>query len=136
VIAILDASVAVKWFAPDGDATDAVAVRVLRDVVGHPGRFVVPELFFYEMLAVLCRRMRQARDVHAALGRLSRLGLRRVRQDDRLLRRAVRLAYRYRLTGYDASYVALAAEVGGVWLTFDVAAHGRVAQLGVARIPV
>lgn len=135
MITVLDASVATKWFAPDGDPTDAAAVAILREVVARPARFVVPELFFHEMLAVLCRRMRQATDAERAADRLSRLGIRRVRMDGRLARRAIRLAYRHRLGGYDACYVALAVEIGGVWLTFDAAAHARVAQLGVSRIP-
>ena len=135
MIAVLDTSIAIKWFAPDGDAGDAVAERMLREVIAHPRRFVVPELFFYEMTAVLYRRMRQARDAYAALSRLARLGLRRVRLDDRLLRRATHLAYERRLGGYDACFAALAMDLGGVWLTFDRAAHQRLAALGVARIP-
>jgi predicted nucleic acid-binding protein len=135
VTVVLDPSVAIRWFAPDRDPGDAAAERVLRDVVASPARFVVPELFFYEMLAVLCRRMRQASDAHSALARLVRLGLRRVRLDDRLIRRAARLAYGHRLSGYDACYAALAAELRAVWLTFDRAAHDRIADLGLSRIP-
>ena len=136
MIAVLDTSIAVKWFAPDGDAGDAVAERVLRDVVVHPRRFVVPELFFYEMTAVLCRRMRQAGDAYKAVSRLARLGLRRVRLDDRLLRRAIRLAYDHKLGGYDACFAALALDLGGVWLTLDHAAHQRLTALGISRVPV
>jgi len=73
--------------------------------------------------------------MYAALSRLARLGLRRVRLDDRLLRRATHLAYERRLGGYDACFAALAMDLGGVWLTFDRAAHQRLAALGVARIP-
>jgi predicted nucleic acid-binding protein len=135
MIAVLDASVAIKWFAPDREAGDVAAVRVLREVVAHPTRFAVPELFFYEMLAVLCRRMRQATDARAAYARLARLGLRRVRLDDRLVQRATRLAYERRLGGYDACYAALAAEVRGVWLTFDRAAHARLTGMGISHIP-
>ena len=135
MIAVVDTSVAIRWFAAEGDAADAAAVRVLREVVARPRRFVVPELFFYEMLAVLCRRMRQAGDAYAAFGRLARLGLRRARLDDRLARRAARLAYDRRLAGYDACFAALAMELGGVWLTFDRAAHQRLAALGISRIP-
>ena len=135
MIAVLDTSIAVKWFAPDGDAGDAVAERLLRDVVARPRRFVVPELFFYEMTAVLCRRMSQARDAYTALRRLAQLGPRRLRLDDRLLRRATHLAYDYRLGGYDACFAALAMDLGGVWLTLDRAAHHRVAALGISRIP-
>lgn len=135
MIHVLDASVAIKWFAPDGDDGDAVAVRVLHDVVGHPSRFLVPELFVNEMVALFCRRLRQAGDARRAWERLARLGLRRVRLDDRLVQRSVRLAYDRRLSGYDACYVALAAELGAVWLTFDRAAHARVADLGLSRVP-
>ena len=44
MIRVVDASVAVRWFAPDGDATDAVADRILARVVSHPKEHVVPEL--------------------------------------------------------------------------------------------
>lgn len=135
MINILDASVALKWFAPDGDATDAAAERILRDIVAYPKRFIVPELFFYEMLSVLCRRLRQGGEVQKAHARLVRLGLRRVQLDDRLARKAARLAFNRKISGYDACYAALAVEFDGVWLTFDRAAHERLAGTGVSRIP-
>lgn len=69
---VVDASVAAKWFAPDGDRTDAAAETVLRELVAQPHRFVVPELFFYELLSVLCCRMAQAADVSRAIDRISR----------------------------------------------------------------
>jgi predicted nucleic acid-binding protein len=132
---VVDASVAVKWFAPDGDTDDAAADRVLDDLAARPAGFTVPELFFHELFAVLCRRMRQARDVTQALDRANRLGMRRVRLDDRLVRRAARLAFDHRLGGYDACYAALALELRGEWLTFDRAAHDRIAALGISRVP-
>ena len=135
MISVVDVSVAVKWFAADGDPTDAVAERVLAEVVAQPRRFAVPELFFNELLAVLCRRLRQARDVTRALDRIDRLGIRRVRLDPRLVRRAVRLAFQRRVSGYDACYAALAEEIGGCWLTFDRAAHERLASLAISRVP-
>jgi predicted nucleic acid-binding protein len=134
VIRVLDASIAVKWFAPDGDAGDAVAERVLRDVAAAPTKYVVPELFVHEMLAVLCRRIPQASDAQRAVERLTRLGLRRVRVDEKLARATVRLAYQYRLTAYDATYAALAAELSGTWLTLDEAAHRRIEALGISTL--
>jgi predicted nucleic acid-binding protein len=133
VIEVVDTSVAAKWFAPDGDRTDALAEAVLRGIVAQPRRFVVPELFFYELLAVLCRRMRQHRDVARALDRTARLGLRRVRLDDGLARRASRVAYDYRVGGYDACYAALALELHGTWITFDRAAHEKLSVV-VSRL--
>lgn len=47
---------------------------------------------------------------------------------------AVRLAHRHRLSGYDASYAALAFELGATWLTLDEEAHERIATLGISRV--
>jgi predicted nucleic acid-binding protein len=135
VTLVLDASVAIKWCCPDGDEGDAAAERVLRRVVARPAVAIVPEVFMHELLAVLCRRMKQAGDAQRALDRIARLGLRRVRLDERLTRTAIRLAYRYRLSGYDACYAALAFDLHATWLTFDEKAHGRIASLGISRVP-
>lgn len=135
MISVIDVSVAVKWFVADGDRTDASAERVLRKLVEHPGSYVVPELFIYELTAVLCRRLRQARDVGRAMDRFTRFGVRRIPLDGKTLRRAVRMAFDHRLTAYDAAYAALAIEIGGEWLTFDEAAARRLAGLDVCRIP-
>jgi predicted nucleic acid-binding protein len=134
LIFVLDASIAVKWFIPDGDAGDAAAERILRDIAVRPAKYVVPELFMYELLSVLCRRFRQAGDAQRAIARLGRIGLRRVRMDERLARTAVRLAYRHRLTGYDAAYAALATEISATWLTLDKQAHQRLEALGISRL--
>jgi predicted nucleic acid-binding protein len=134
LIYVLDASIAVKWFIPDGDAGDAAAERILRDIALRPAKYVVPELFMYELLSVLCSRFRQAGDAQRAIARLARIGLRRVRMDERLVRTAVRLAYRRRLTGHDAAYAALATEISATWLTLDEQAHQRLQALGISRL--
>ena len=134
MIFVLDASIAVKWFIADGDAGDAAAERILRDVALRPAKYVVPELFMYELLSVLCRRFRQVGDAQRAIARLGRIGLRRVRIDERLARTAVRLAYRHRLTGYDAAYAALATELSATWLTLDEKVHQRLESLGISRL--
>lgn len=131
---VLDASIAVKWFTPDGDANDAVAERVLRDLTSHPAKYVVPELFVHEVLAVLCKRFKQTSNAQRAMDRLTRLGLRRVRSDERLMRTAIRLAYRYKLTGYDATYAALAMELKATWLTLDAEAHRRIAAASISEL--
>jgi predicted nucleic acid-binding protein len=131
---VLDASIAVKWFVPDGDANDAVAERVLRDLSSHPSRYIVPELFIHEMLAVLCKRFKQVSDAQRAMDRLTRLGLRRMRADERIMRTAIRLAYQYKLSGYDATYAALAVELPATWLTLDAEAHRRAAAAGISEI--
>jgi predicted nucleic acid-binding protein len=126
VITVVDASIAVRWFAPHGDADDAIADRVLARVIARPAAHVVPELFVYEVMAVLIRELADAPAVQRAMRRLDRLAMRRVRQDPQLVEAASRLAQRHRLTGYDAAYVALAETLGGRWLTLDARACVRL----------
>jgi predicted nucleic acid-binding protein len=47
---------------------------------------------------------------------------------------ASELAFRFRISGHDATYLATAQIVGGVWLTFDRRAHERVASPGLSRL--
>ena len=41
-------------------------------------------------------------------------------------------ALKIRLTGYDAVYFALAEELEGLWLTFDIKAHNLIANEGLS----
>lgn len=48
------------------------------------------------------------------------------------LARAADAFVRQGLTGCDAAYAALARDLGGLWLTLDARAHGRIATAGVS----
>ena len=63
MIRVVDASIAVRWFAPGRDASDDVAARVLFGVGARPREYAVPELFYYEVLTVLCRKLDDANAV-------------------------------------------------------------------------
>lgn len=115
---VLDASVALKWFADEPQSE--AALRWLDSVQEDPDNFVVPEIFFSECLAVLCR-MREAKieRVQESLKLLESLGLTRVAHGHELLDLAANYALTWKLSGYDAIYVALAALIDGVWVTAD-----------------
>jgi predicted nucleic acid-binding protein len=132
-VEVVDASVAVEWFVESGPAFSG-AVGVLERIRDDPGRFVVPELFFQEMHAVLCRKLASAVDVGAALRNLWRLGMRCLPWEPEVAELAAEVAFRFRISGYDATYLAAAQLTGGVWLTFDRKAHQRVASLGLSRL--
>jgi len=53
MIYVLDTSVALRWYIPGAgqEQTD----RILQLLLDHPRRFMFPELFLYEVLAVLHR---------------------------------------------------------------------------------
>lgn len=54
MIVVLDASVALKWFVA-AEPLKAEAMQVLDQIENGTTDVLVPELFFNEVLAVLCR---------------------------------------------------------------------------------
>lgn len=131
---VLDASVALKWFVDEEPLVDA-ARAVLDDVERDPRRYLIPELFMNELLAVLSRLPRASRThVQAALDAVESLGLSRVGNGHELLGTAADFACTWHISGYDAVYLALAALSGGVWLTADARAVARVPRRALVRV--
>ena len=58
----------------------------------------------------------------------------RVANGHELLASAAEIAIEWRLSGYDATYLALATLAGGTWLTADGRAAKRVKQRGLVRV--
>lgn len=131
---VLDASVAVAWFVPEDEAVTRVAADILDRIVDGELRAIVPELFWFELLAVLVRRLDGEASASHAVRQLSDLGFERVALDPELAAHAERLARARRLTGYDAVYAALAQTTGASWWTLDRSAHERIADLSISRL--
>jgi len=123
---VLDASVAIRWFV--GESAHPNSDAVLEALLTYPHRFAVPELFTYEVLAVLYRHHPSARAVFEEdVDQVLRSGVLRYPMTPNISTRSERFV-RLGLTGYDAVYVALAEELDATWLTFDTKAHLRIAQ--------
>ena len=117
---ILDASVAVKWFAEQAelDRETALALRA-RHTLGLI-RFSVPMSFPLEVANALRFSHRFPElDVVTAVQTLDDLGLDVHPIHIDLLRKTVAIAFAYQLTIYDAVYVALAELLGFPLLTAD-----------------
>lgn len=126
MIWVLDASVAVRWFL--SDESHPHADSVLAGLVARPGRFAVPELFAYEVFAVLQRLHPDALAVfRQAILPLLHSGLLRHPMTESLAVMADAFVKKG-LTGYDACYAALAKDLKGCWLTFDAKAHRCIEQ--------
>lgn len=130
---VVDASVALKWFVREDWGRDA-ALALLDRINEDPRPFVVPELFFNEMLAVLCKLSGDAPLIVDYIGILEALGLERIGNGSRLLARAAELAKQHRLSGYDAVYAACADLTGGTWLTADERAHKKLRSTGLVEL--
>jgi predicted nucleic acid-binding protein len=122
---VLDASVAAKWFfAGEPNRDRALAVRGL--LAHRPEQFAVPHLFHSELLHVLARK--SAGDpvfVERGFDLVLHLGIRTLGLSKAAWQSAAAWSCRG-LSGYDATYVALAEDLDGKWLTADEAACRRV----------
>lgn len=118
---VLDTSIAAAWFFVD-EPHRREALEVRADLRDRPERFVVPALFHSELLHVLARKSgRDLAFVREALALVLRLGIRTLPLSDAALAAAARWACRG-LSGYDATFVGLAEDLGGRWLTADTRA--------------
>ena len=121
MIWIVDASVAVRWFLEE-EAHDC-ADEVLKKIIEAPRRFVVPELFAFEVYAVLQRlHPKGLQAFRRGIIPLLQGGILRHPMTDGLAVKANRFVKKG-LTGYDACYAALALDLRGCWLTYDKRAH-------------
>ena len=117
MIWIIDASVVVRWFLED-EAHDC-ADEVLKAVIEDPKIFTVPELFAFEVYAVLLRLHPDGLTAfRKGIIPILHGGLLRHPMTEELAVKANRFVKKG-LTGYDACYAALALDLKGCWLTFD-----------------
>jgi len=127
---VIDASVALRWFIVDEAHPHAEAV--LERLVSRPETFAVPELFCFEVFSVLCRVHPRGWEAFViAMMPILEGGMLRHAMTRDLAEEAQRFI-NLGLTGYDASYVALARRLEGMWLTFDAKAHGAISTEGLS----
>jgi predicted nucleic acid-binding protein len=131
VIQVLDASVLVKWFV-DEEGRDA-AIDLLDEVVDRPRRFALPDLAWYELTHVLLRVTRKVEPAFRSLERVMLLGIPCFAATPERCIKAMQLAKRFKLSGYDAHYVVLAEELEGRWVTFDSKAARSVSPRSRVR---
>jgi len=130
MIWVIDASVAIRWYLED-EAHDC-ADEVLKAIVEDPCRFTVPELFAFEVYAVLQRlHPNGLQAFRKGIIPILQGGILRHPMTDDLAVRANRFVKKG-LTGYDACYAALALDLKGYWLTFDKKAHEVIKKDGVS----
>lgn len=132
MIVVVDASVAIKWFVHE--ANRAEALSLLDEVGSDPQHFAVPELFYNEMLSVLCRLLSSESEINGHLRSLQEMAWTRVGHGRDLLETAVHFSKHHGLRGYDAIYAATAKLLKGSWVTADAEAHHKIHKLGLSRL--
>lgn len=136
---VVDASVAFKWLVPAGSESDVPAAKaILREQQEQRCQVNVPALLYYEVGNILvCGRARpSAAEIESALSDLFTLPLIVAAPEALEARACAHLAARFRLTFYDAAYLALAEALDCQLVTADTGLaraakqSGRVLLLG------
>jgi len=117
-LAVMDASVAVKWFLDEEYGDEAL--RLQSDFFEGIVSLRVPSILPYEVLNALQHSRRfQGRDLLEAARDIDRSGFSIIPLFGEYMERTVEIAVRLRCTIYDASYLALAAIEECVLFTAD-----------------
>ena len=114
---VVDASMAAAWFLPDEQ--NQAADRVLYDLISAPGQ--VPSLFWFETrnLFLMSERRGRLRPGEASLSMTQLRGLPLRDQGAGGDQLVLMLAAKHALSGYDASYLALAVQMALPLATTD-----------------
>lgn len=132
MVQVIDTSVAVKWFVEEPGRP--AALEVLDQLFGRPQEFVVPELFYFELVHIFNMAFPEPSFTDLSLlDTLFKMGIVRLSMTEELSQ-GIRHFQKMGLSGYDAAYVAVARMVKGTWVTFDRKAHKRVASLKLSRL--
>ena len=127
---VIDASVAVKWLLEDESHPNAELI--LDRLLERPGLFAVPELFGFEVFAVLSRVHPDGVSAFTeGIVPILHAGIFRQPMSGELVRTAD-LFIKSGLTGYDACYAALAKDLRGIWLTYDKKAHTSIQKYNIS----
>ena len=132
---VLDASLALRWFLED-EADRAYALSVLTRLSGKSA--LVPALWFYEVgngLLMAVRRNRiSLEQMEGFLTRLKVLPIELAQQTQSEILRLPAVAQSWKLTNYDAAYVALCIQFTLPLATTDIDLRKAAAAAGVGML--
>jgi len=124
---ILDASVAVKWYVKE-EMRD-IALKLRDDFVSEQIDLEAPNLILYELGNALRHHPGSTPvDCAEAVRQLRNIGLILHELDDNLIDKAAALAYREKITFYDAVYVALAQVLEATLVTADASLRDQLSE--------
>ncbi|MBI4596861.1 MAG: type II toxin-antitoxin system VapC family toxin [Candidatus Omnitrophica bacterium] len=133
MIAVVDASVVLKWFLQETDSPHALKLRQ-RHLAGDV-LLAAPDLLLYEVgNALRFKRDFTLSDTQAALSDILRFQLELIAPTEVLLHQAADLSHRSRLTYYDSCYLAAAKNLGATLITADERLHQAAHHLATIKL--
>ena len=125
---VVDTSVVIKWFFDETGSSRARSLLKSEELGA-------PDLLYYEFANYLCMKDFVTGDeARRFIDQLYALPLQVFLLPQKGLRRAVELAKRFRLTSYDASFVALAEALESDFVTSDAKLVQKLKSLSFVRL--
>jgi len=115
---VLDASVAVKLFKKE-EYTE-LALKIYNSYLDESLDILVPSLFYYEVLNSLRFSMTfSEKELEEAIKTIDKLNLSKFDLNGAVAQKAMRLSLKFKISIYDAAYVALAEIMNTILYTAD-----------------
>lgn len=125
---VVDTSVALKWFFPEEGSDQAKDLLL-------SGEIAAPDLLLYEFTNILaCRRQQTNRDIARCLDTLYGFDIQFFFLPHSRFQRVLHLARQFDLSGYDASFVALAESIKTDLITADRKLAQKVKSLSFVHL--
>jgi predicted nucleic acid-binding protein len=128
VLLVLDTSIVLKWYKEE-EYTE-IALKIKKDFVEGLNEIIVPDLVLYEMANVL--RFTDGfneRLIKKSLESFIDLGVDIVIPTIEMISLATKLSYKYKITVYDAIFIALSKIINGIFVTADKKLYEKVKEL-------
>lgn len=128
---VVDASVVLKWLLAEPSER---AQAVLEEHLDGSDRLIAPELLYYEVGNVLVTKVRlDAKAISEIFGYFLDLHIESYSLGTEEYHASIDLAHKYKLTVYDAAYLALALAINVKLVTADKRLATRAAALRVIQ---
>ncbi|MBI4451456.1 type II toxin-antitoxin system VapC family toxin [Candidatus Woesearchaeota archaeon] len=114
---VIDASVAVKWFANEPGSDAALALR--NEHISGEAVLIVPDIFFAEVVNAMRYKEKDEEKLMAANNAIWDLQLHSEKTTRFVIEKAISLALEHNLSLYDAAYAAIAQTFGAQLVTAD-----------------
>ncbi len=130
---VLDSSVVIKWFSKE-EYTD-IALELRDKFVNGDIEIVVPDLQIYEIAnALRYNKYIQKSEVDNAVKSLVEIGIKVISPKREVMKIAIDIAYDYNLTIYDSYFIALAKELGFIFVTADEQLYKKIKSLNFVKL--
>ena len=130
---VLDSSVIVKWFCDEEDTS--IAIKFRDGYTKGDVNIACPDLVLYEIAnALRFNKKLTEDDVKNSVNSIIDIGIDIIVPTKTVLESAISIAFEYNTTLYDAYFIALAKELGFIFVTSDDNFHKKIKELEFARL--